>query len=159
MMKEVTAIALAIALSLPIQTQAEELDPEITGWVDRIEVQLDKALEDSAGPVRDSSGTVTLKFNCSENGKATNVSIAKSSGNRRVDRAAMRAVEMVESYHPLPRGLSHGQPIIAVVSYDTSISRHERNRVENRKIADAGNSWYRAADYAEKTQGSGVSPR
>lgn len=151
MIKYLMAFA-ALALSVPSAAQ-QQVDPELAQWVERIEVQLNENLDRAAHPVRDASGVVTLKFNCSENGKAANVAIAKSSGNRQIDRAAIRAVNMVESFHPLPRGLGHGQPIMAVLSYDTSTSKHERNITESRRIADAGNAWYRSDRYAliEKT--------
>lgn len=80
MIKYLMAFA-ALALSVPSAAQ-QQVDPELAQWVERIEVQLNENLDRAARPVRDASGVVTLKFNCSENGKAANVAIAKSSGNR-----------------------------------------------------------------------------
>lgn len=146
------ALAIGIAFTQPLYAQRTSIDPELALWVERIELQLDENLERTARPVRDSTGTVMLKFNCSESGKATNVAIARSSGNQQIDRAAIRAVEMVKSFHPLPRGLTHNQPIMAMLSYSGSDQQDRRNRAETRRIADAGNLWYRSDRYAYRHQ-------
>ena len=145
MIKYLMAITM-LAFATP--SMAQQVDPELAQWVERIDAQLSDNLDRTARQVGDSSGVVMLKFNCTEDGKAANVAVAKSSGNPRIDRAAIRAVNMVESFHPLPRGLGHGQPIMAVLSYDTSPREHEQRIAENRRIADAGNLWYHSDRYA-----------
>jgi len=148
MFKHLMAVA-TLAIAAPLIAQTPALDPEIATWADRISAQLDANLERSAGPVGDASGLVTVKFNCTEDGKASNIAVLKSSGNRRIDRAAMQAVKMVRSFHPLPRGLGHGQPIVAILSYDTQEDGFRRHQEEGRQIAHAGNTWYRSDRYAK----------
>lgn len=148
-MKRVLSALAAVAMSMmmlanPILARdSDAVDPEIARWSDRIGRYLDGRLEHQARRVGDASGVATVKFNCTEDGRAANAVLLTSSGNRRIDEAAIRAVRSVRSYHPLPSGLGHGQPIVAWLSYDTDRARYQRRLADNRAYLVSHNAWYR----------------
>lgn len=65
------------------------------------------------------SGIVSVTFKCGEDGKPVAVALTRDSGNRALDRAALRAVSSITSLHPLPAGLTHRQNFQANVVFAT----------------------------------------
>lgn len=85
-------------------------------------------------------GTVAVQFICGEDGKPASVELSRSSGNRALDRAALRAVERISTLHPLPAEISDGAALRANVIFATdhvSLARQEKGlRKEEAQLAE-----------------------
>jgi TonB family protein len=88
------------------------------------------------------TGIVAVKFGCSESGAPSSVQLYKTSGNRRLDRAAMRAVSKIATLHPLPARLRHEQQYIVRVLFANSGSGAEREIRKMQAEAVKSNAWY-----------------
>ncbi|MCC2977620.1 energy transducer TonB [Sphingomonas sp. PL-96] len=87
-------------------------------------------------------GVVRVSFLCSETGKPKSVAIADSSGFSELDAAALRAVRMIPTLHPLPQGLKHDQRYQAVLLFATSQASHDRQLVGIPEDAARRNAWF-----------------
>lgn len=65
-------------------------------------------------------GTARVRFACSPSGTPAGLELVRSSGDRRIDRAAFRAIMRLKTLHPLPAGLSADQHYVAAVVFATS---------------------------------------
>jgi TonB family protein len=68
----------------------------------------------------DPTGIVSVAFSCSEEGLPTTVSLYRTSGNRGLDRAAMRAVRQIKTLHPMPKAFRSNQKFVANILFATS---------------------------------------
>ncbi len=59
------------------------------------------------------SGIVSVRFQCAEDGRLTNIALARRSGSRALDQAALRAVARINSLHPMPSSVAKDQSIQA----------------------------------------------
>jgi protein TonB len=103
--------------------------PEVSvaSWSARVARSLDRNLTYPM-PIRGApaEGAVAVKFLCSENGTPSGIAIARSSGSRVLDAAAMRAVAHIATLHPLPDGITHAQLFEANILYATTQRKHDR---------------------------------
>jgi TonB family protein len=131
-----TSLALAIAVLGLLPSSAVAADQRaivvtapvsLAQWSTSVERSLDRTLTYPA-PLRgpDPEGVVKVKFLCSESGTPTGITLAKSSGSRALDAAALRAVRRIKTLHPLPDGLSHSQIFQANILYASSERSHDR---------------------------------
>lgn len=85
-------------------------------------------------------GTVAVRFSCDGDGKPTAIELSRSSGHRRLDGAAMRAVRRISTLHPLPPGISEDATLRANVIFasdETSLARQEKAlRHEEARLAE-----------------------
>lgn len=65
-------------------------------------------------------GLARVRFVCSDSGAPAGVELVQSSGDRRIDRAALDAVRRIKTLHPLPGGLAHDQRYVAALMFATS---------------------------------------
>jgi len=118
--------------------------PTLAAWSQRVFRDLSRQMRD---PVEARSevmptGIVAVKFGCSESGAPSSVQLYKTSGNRRLDRAAMRAVSKIATLHPLPARLRHEQQYIVRVLFANSGSGAEREIRKMQAEAVKSNAWY-----------------
>jgi periplasmic protein TonB len=86
-------------------------DAELQRWVARVERGISQKMRfpRTLGPEKYAQGVVDVTFMCSEDGTPSKVAVVGSSGSRQLDRAGLRAIGRVDTLHPLPSGISHGQ--------------------------------------------------
>ncbi len=148
MYRFLTAAALAaagiftpgIAQTQATSGQANSAQEIVTfaAWRDRVQKALDRGLH-YARPMPgmgNASGIVRVKFNCSDTGRPDKVTIARSSGSRRLDRMALKAVDRIATLHPLPQGFRHDQSIEAMILIAYGSEREYRQK-RDRMIAEA----------------------
>jgi TonB family protein len=122
------AAALAASLLLPAAIQAD--DPIIVesrniaqqAWVARLASDLDAKLRypRMTGSRTFPVGGVSISFQCGSDGRPESMVIARKSGSRILDRAALRAVEKLSGLHPLPTGFASNQPVRADIVFADS---------------------------------------
>jgi len=88
------------------------------------------------------TGIVAVKFGCSESGAPSAIGLYKSSGDRRLDRATLRAVRHIATLHPLPHGLGHDQQFIVRVLFANTGQGAERLVKQMQREASSSNAWY-----------------
>ena len=144
MLRSLSAAALALTLAAPVL--AQQASPvTLAAWSARVEKALDRTLYYPAamGGRLPGSGTVRVKFNCSDSGRPDKVSLYKSSGDRDLDRAAVAAVSRIASLHPLPDGMSHGQKYVATILFATSQDEYDQQLRVLRADAVKSNAWFK----------------
>lgn len=111
----VLSLMQASALAQPdhgIQVTAKPVT--VVKWAQRTGQLLDRSLARTRNwPAQD--GIVAVKFICNDAGVPTNIALLKSSGSKKVDDFAVKAVGRIPTLHPLPEGVSHGQKFVATV--------------------------------------------
>jgi protein TonB len=144
-------IATAVAMLFPVEVgaQSAEMPHHTTGgtlvtiaeWSQRMQSELERRMIYPIGTFnKRPNGMVRIKFNCSEDGRPSNVTLLKSSGNASVDHAAMRAVRKMASLHPLPTGFTPATSYEALVLFATGAQdlRVAADKAERIKR----NDWY-----------------
>jgi TonB family protein len=118
--------------------------PTLTAWSKKVFSDLNQRLRvrDAMGPTQTQTGIAAVKFNCSETGAPAGVSLYKSSGNRELDQATVRAVRQIVSLHPLPRGLGHDQQYIVRVLFANTDESARRQIAAMQREATERNAWY-----------------
>lgn len=88
-------------------------------WVTRISRNLDWNLRNQAkmGDDPAASGAVSVRFTSAPDGRATDLSVVRASGDQAVDQAAMKVVSRLKSLQPLPDGISANQRFRADIIY------------------------------------------
>ena len=104
--------------------------PNVRVWSQNIAQQLDRHLvyPRAFGSADYPEGTVSVRFSCGDDGKPASVVLIKGSGNRLIDRAAVRAITRIETLHPLPAALLHGSTIqanIILAADEQSLARQQ----------------------------------
>jgi TonB family protein len=151
--------AIAVALSTP-QLVAQNSAPASPGkepmashttpgklvtmaeWNERMHRILAKELH-YPSPImglRPGSGTVSVKFNCSDSGRPDKVSLLKTSGDTLLDRAALNAVRRMASLHPLPTGFQPSQKFVALVVFANDPNDPALNSLTAEQVKR--NAWY-----------------
>jgi protein TonB len=122
--------AAIVAACLLVASAVAEPDPATSNhssdavtfktWAIRIQKELDRNLRYPSDLMGDypRGGVVRVKFNCSDDGRPDKVTIARSSGNRLLDKAALHAVQRMASMHPLPASFAHDQKFAALIQFD-----------------------------------------
>ena len=125
----------------------------IDQWSTRIGRDLDDHLDYPRPMGTDDypEGVAKVAFRCTDDGVPGEVTLARSSGSRLVDHAAIQAVNRLSTLHPLPEGVQSGQRVVAwiVLARDEesrgrmlgSLRREAQmaNVATARQIADRGN--------------------
>ena len=144
------AVAMAGFAAAPAIAQTGHATPHqavtLEQWTKRMQQELDKTIVYPQAMMGSplGRGIVRVKFNCSEDGHPDKVSLAKSSGHREFDRAAIKAVQKIVSLHPLPDGMGGDQVYQAVVMFDTvADSNHWRRMDEINAEAAKRNAWFK----------------
>ncbi|WP_174297722.1 energy transducer TonB family protein [Sphingomonas bacterium] len=114
-------------------------------WAKRVGQALDTQMARTRGPLgrERPSGVVRIKFNCSDSGRPSDVSVYRSSGNPWMDRAALQAVRQVATLHPLADGMSHRQRYVATLLFANSQDDLDRDMVKIRAEQLKGNAWFK----------------
>ena len=88
-------------------------------WSERVGHSLDAQLvyPKPIGRANYNQGLAKVGFHCAENGQPGGVALIASSGSRDLDRAAMQAVQRIQTLHPLPEGVTHDRAIQAWIAF------------------------------------------
>jgi TonB family protein len=162
-----TALPLAALLCttlLPAATSAAQQDIVVTAspreaalidWSKRVEQNLQDRMHypRTLGRGSNVEGLVDVRFVCTENGTPDKIAIARSSGNSRIDQAALRAVSGLTTLHPTVDGMKPDQAVRAqmlfTTAYDPGSTRALDQRIaELRKEAEARNKWFTSNEIA-----------
>lgn len=102
--------------------------PTVARWTTSLSRQLGRFMEYPRADygLAFPEGTTWVDFTCSDDGRPANITVSQRSGSRNIDRAAVRAVERIQSLHPLPGGVDHSQRYRAVLIF--AASQGEANR-------------------------------
>lgn len=65
-------------------------------------------------------GTARVRFVCSPSGVPAGLELVRSSGNVRIDGAALAALRRIKTMHPLPLGVSPDQHYVAAIVFAAS---------------------------------------
>ena len=141
-------------LAAPALSQTETADqmvitapskPTVAVWSQQIAQQLDRRLvyPRAIGRADHPEGTVSVRFSCGDDGKPASVVVFRSSGNRLIDRAAVRAIAQMDTLRPMPAAIRHNstfQANIILASDEQSLARQEGvlRRSETQRIAREG---------------------
>ena len=119
--------------------------PTVAVWSQQIAQQLDRRLvyPRAIGHADHPEGTVSVRFSCGDDGKPASVVVFRSSGNRLIDRAAVRAIAQMDTLHPMPAAIRHNstfQANIILAADEQSLARQRGmlRRNETQRVARAG---------------------
>lgn len=120
--------------------------PSVVQWTQKIAQQLDRRLvyPRAIGRSDYPEGTVSVRFSCGDDGKPASVVVFRGSGNRLIDRAAVRAIAKMDTLHPMPAAIRHNstfQANIILAADEQSLARQETvlRRNETQRVAREGN--------------------
>ena len=158
------ALPLAAALSLPFaatvaapvvaQTQPKEIvvtasprEVALTNWSSRVQANLEDQMQMPrlVGANFSHDGLAEVSFVCSDSGKPDQITLAKSSGSLRINKAALNAVRGITSLHPLPEGMRPNQKFLAQLLFINSVDngRDADRRIKAlQKAAAKHNAWF-----------------
>lgn len=119
MIKWFIPAAVAASLAIPFATAAEQpiiVKSERTHtstWAARVSQDLVAKIDypRAVGRTEVPVGVVSVRFDCSDDGTADNIAIARGSGSSAIDRAALSAVKRLGSLRPLPSRFTANQPV------------------------------------------------
>ncbi len=144
-------LALAPLLAAPAIAGGHSQEPPITvqgqhetvaQWSDRVGHSLDRGLAypKPMGTANYNQGLAKVAFHCSQDGRPDGVALISSSGSRDLDRAAMQAVQRIQTLHPLPDGIGHDRAIQAWVAFAPdadSLAQMTRRTHQQAEMANA----------------------
>ncbi|WP_319529969.1 cell envelope integrity protein TolA [uncultured Cohaesibacter sp.] len=91
------------------KTKAANGDALTSNYKGKVRARLRRSLVyPRAAQQRRETGTATVRFSIAANGRATAISLVKSSGRTRLDRAALATVKRASPFPPLPSGTGRG---------------------------------------------------
>ena len=115
--------------------------PTVAVWSQKIVQQLDRHLvyPRAIGSADYPEGTVSVRFSCGDDGKPASVVLFRGSGNRLIDRAAVRAIAQIDTLHPMPVAIGHDSTFQAniilaadeqsMARQQAALRRHEAQRI------------------------------
>ena len=119
--------------------------PTVAVWSHLIAQQLDRHLvyPRAFGSADYPEGTVSVRFSCGDDGKPASVVVFRGSGNRSIDRAAVRAIAQMDTLHPMPATIRHNstfQANIILASDEQSLARQQAmlRHNETQRVARGG---------------------
>ena len=119
--------------------------PSVVQWAQKIAQQLDRHLvyPRAIGRSDYPEGTVSVRFSCGDDGKPASVVVFRGSGNRLIDRAAVRAIAQMDTLHPMPAVIRHNstfQANIILAADEQSLARQQGvlRRHETQRLAREG---------------------
>lgn len=91
----------------------------VSQWSERVGQSLDAVLvyPKPMGIANYNQGLAKVSFRCAEDGRPGNVALIASSGSRDLDRAAMQAVQRIQTLHPLPEGITRDRAMQAWIAF------------------------------------------
>lgn len=91
----------------------------VSQWSQRVGQNLDAQLvyPKPLNGANYSQGLAKVSFHCTEDGKPGDVALIASSGSRDLDRAAMQAVQRIQTLHPLPDGITRDRGMQAWIAF------------------------------------------
>ena len=117
--------------------------PTVALWSQKITTQINRYLASprAFGKYDSTEGTVSVRFSCAEDGKPVSVVLFRSSGDRVIDGAAMRAIAHLDTLHPMPATIRHDITVQANIIFavdESSLARQSKvlRRNEARRIAN-----------------------
>jgi len=147
-----TLVAATAAMLSPVEVGAQSADMShhagpgtfvtMAEWSKRVQAELQRQMVYPTGPGRETaSGMTRITFNCSEDGRPSNVRLLKGSGTASVDRAALRAIGGMASLHPLPTGFAPATRYEALVLFTHDAEDPLDVTVKAEQVRR--NAWYR----------------
>ena len=116
--------------------------PTLAAWSAKFSQTLSDAMRDprSYGNEPSPEGWARVRFSCSDSGAPTGVELVQSSGDRRIDRAALEAVRRIKTMHPLAAGIKHDQRYVAELAFANSSDtlEHQLQSLRKRPMPRAG---------------------
>ena len=119
--------------------------PTVVQWTQKIERQLDRhlAYPRTFRALDALEGTVAVRFSCGADGKPASIVLFQGSGDRLIDRAAMRAIAHIETLHPMPARLARDSTFQANIIFaadEESLVRQQDvlQRKEAQRVAREG---------------------
>ena len=114
----------------------------VAQWSDRVGHSLDQGLAypKPMGTANYNQGLAKVAFHCAQDGRPGDVALIASSGSRDLDRAAMQAVQRIQTLHPLPDGIGHDRAIQAWVAFapdEDSLKQMTRTTHQQADMANA----------------------
>jgi TonB family protein len=137
-------LATSAIASQPFDQHVRAGSITLAAWSARVSAALDRQLPNPEVLPGESrySGIVVVKFGCSDSGAPSEVAIAKSSGSRSLDRAALQGIRHVATLHPLPDGMLHSQRYQAAILFAETPTEARRLIANLQKDAETRNSWF-----------------
>lgn len=148
----IIALALATVIAGPALARQHEKTIVVTSgpttlahWSTGFTRQLERKLHYPQPPTGDlpASGIVAVRFQCSPDGRPAGIVLHRKSGDRGLDREAMRAVSRIESLHPLPPGVKPNQTFEADILFATAWSEYQHQVDQLNREAEQRNSWFK----------------
>lgn len=141
------AVPLVVLLAAPVLPLEAQESPdiqvvapnaEVRAWSERVAQRIERQMLYPATLAGNIPGIVDVTFMCSDEGRPTQVAVARSSGYRPIDRAGLKAVRSVHSLHPLPAGVGHEKRYKARLFFatDDASGRWAQDRVALRERDD-----------------------
>ena len=127
LMLAIPAVAAAAPPAPDIVVVASQ-DAELQRWTARVERGISQKMRfpRTLGPEKYAHGIVDVTFICSEDGTPSRIAVVGSSGSRPLDRAGVRAIERLNTLHPLPSGVTHGQVYKAQLLFAQTAAQAKR---------------------------------
>lgn len=124
-----TALSAAV-LAAPLMAQSIVVTPNPTYdvFVERVTDDLERQINRSAGAagLPDVSGITIVRFQRGEDGKPHKLSVTRKSGDRKLDRFAMRSVQRLSSLGAVPIGVEDDQIYQANIIFARSTKDGDR---------------------------------
>ena len=137
-------VAGAVAQPSPATPNSSSDAVTFKTWAVRVQKELDRNLRYPSDLMGEypRGGVVRVKFNCSDDGRPDKVTIARSSGNRLLDKAALQAVQRMASMHPLPASFARDQKFAALIQFD-GIGGQDGDLYQKKMLEEAAkdNAW------------------
>lgn len=142
-----TALNAQVASAPPIVVTASPRAIALAEWSNRVGQSIEgkMRLPYKLGQANGRDRLVEIAFVTDDSGVPANVRVAATSGNRRTDAAAVRAISRMGTLAPLPEGMNRNQAFRAQLLYlDSPTDRRamERRVDALRENARTGNAWY-----------------
>lgn len=111
-------------------------EPSRERWVQQTAVKLSTNLTYPVTIGRPAAeGVATVAFQCGQDGRPTQVFLPRSSGDAKLDSAALRAVEALPSLRPLPADFLADQVFLAKIVFTTDDKRTSRLLAQSREAS------------------------
>lgn len=114
----------------------------VVKWAEHTSKLLDRSLARNRNWPAQKEGIVAVKFLCSDTGAPSNIALLQSSGSKRLDAVAMKAVGRIASLHPLPDGVSRNQKFVAKILFAENQQSYWRQIDALRQAARLQNDKY-----------------
>ena len=112
----------------------------VTQWAAAVSRDLNNALKyQFLGPKDHATGIVSVRFNCSDDGRAVNLVVTRHSGSRALDREAIQVFSQIRSLHPIPGELASNQLVQANIYFAADESELQQQQAQLRRERAA--SW------------------